>query len=44
MSVREIMDICSGTIGTVAQNKAKKELAKIVEEKNKTDDAMDRLK
>lgn len=44
VSVREIMDTCSTTIGGVGKSIAKKELAKITDEKNKTDDAMDRLK
>ena len=44
VSVREIMDTCSGTIGKIGDNVAKKELDAIVDEKNKTDDAMDRLK
>ena len=38
------MDTCSGTIGKIGDNVAKKELDAIVDEKNKTDDAMDRLK
>ena len=44
VSVREIMDTCTTTIGKVGNSIAKKELAKITDEKNKTDDAMDRLK
>jgi len=45
VSVREIMDTCTNTIGKVGKvNKAKRDLNRIRDEKWMTDDAMDKLK
>ena len=43
VTVKEIMDSCTGTLGK-SQKNANQDLQKFTEEKNRTDEAMDRLK